>query len=125
MLLSEGDEEQSGQNVDDYMSKMAVQAVEQFRKSQQKMKYLLRQIKDIYKQIMIKNQKILLNILNSPQPMTEKQAKDLKKSLTITVKLVAYIKAKEMIDKETQKQLYVWLKPKEYQWETWTKLKSK
>ena len=96
----------SGHDGDDEISKIAAQAVAQFKKSHKKMKYLLMHLNEKYKQIMIQNQKILVNILKSPRPMTEKQIKDLKKSLTISVKLVAYIKSKGMIDKETQKQLY-------------------
>ena len=105
MLFLDGDENLPGHDEDDDISKIVVQAVAQFWRSHKKMKYLLRHVKDKYKQIMIQNQNILINILNSLHPMTEKQINDLKKSLSISVKLVTYIRAKGMIDRATQKQL--------------------
>ena len=97
ILFLDGDEEQSGHAGDDDISKMAVQAVAQFRKSQKKMKYLLRHFKDKYKRIMIQNQKILINIFNSPHPMTEKQNTDFKKSLTISELLIEKLKNSFMV----------------------------
>ena len=103
MLLLDG--EQSRQSGDVEMSKMAVQEVKEFKKSQNRMKYLLRPLTDKYKQIIIKKQKILVNILNSPHPMREDQIKDLRKSHISSMKFITYIKATGMIVRETYKQL--------------------
>ena len=93
------DEEHSGQNINKYFSKMAVQTMINI-------KHLLSQVKDEDKPRLMKNQNTLAHFLNIPHPMTDNQFRDFRKSQISSLKLISGLKEKGIIDREVQAQLY-------------------